>query len=220
MADRIKNIDLESVTQIPEPPVARFLFADTRVAWVWLLVRLYVGYQWIITGWQKLTGGWVFSNNAGKELSTFIHWAVTQSSGKSPNVQNWYAWFLQHIVLPNAVVFSYLVAFGEFLVGLGLIVGCLTGIAAFFGLFLNLNYLLAGVVSTNPILGFLALFLILAWRIAGYWGVDRYLLPLLGTPWWSGGRKHKTATPKTQKPPDTNPHSSGSSRNPNMPLPT
>ncbi|HLZ21355.1 MAG TPA: hypothetical protein VKQ30_04450, partial [Ktedonobacterales bacterium] len=55
--------------------------------------------------------------------------------------------------------------------------------AAFFGLAMNLNYLLAGTVSTNPILGVLALFLILAWRVAGYYGVDRYLLPLLGTPW-------------------------------------
>jgi thiosulfate dehydrogenase [quinone] large subunit len=69
------------------------------------------------------------------------------------------------------------------LVGLGLIVGALTGIAAFFGLFMNLNYLLAGTVSTNPILGILGLFLVLAWRVAGYYGVDRYLLPVLGTPW-------------------------------------
>jgi thiosulfate dehydrogenase [quinone] large subunit len=26
-------------------------------------------------------------------------------------------------------------------------------------------------------------FLILAWKTAGYWGLDRFLLPLLGTPW-------------------------------------
>jgi thiosulfate dehydrogenase [quinone] large subunit len=68
-------------------------------------------------------------------------------------------------------------------VGLGLIFGVLTGIAAFFGVFMNLNYILAGAVSTNPVLGFLGLFLILAWRVAGYYGADRYLLPLLGTPW-------------------------------------
>jgi len=42
---------------------------------------------------------------------------------------------------------------------------------------------LAGAVSTNPIIGGLALFLVLAWRIAGYYGGDRFLLPLLGTPW-------------------------------------
>ena len=30
---------------IPEPALARFLFGDTRMAWFWLIVRLYVGYQ-------------------------------------------------------------------------------------------------------------------------------------------------------------------------------
>jgi thiosulfate dehydrogenase [quinone] large subunit len=48
---------------------------------------------------------------------------------------------------------------------------------------MNTNFLLAGAVSINPIIGGLALFLVLAWRIAGYYGVDRWLLPLLGTPW-------------------------------------
>ncbi|MBI2247683.1 MAG: DoxX family protein, partial [Armatimonadetes bacterium] len=28
--------------------------------------------------------------------------------------------------------------------------------------------------------------LILAWKVAGYYGVDAYLLPALGTPWKPG----------------------------------
>jgi thiosulfate dehydrogenase (quinone) large subunit len=35
-----------TATQVPEPPIARFLFADTRMAVFWLLVRVYVGWQW------------------------------------------------------------------------------------------------------------------------------------------------------------------------------
>jgi thiosulfate dehydrogenase (quinone) large subunit len=35
----------QAVAQIPEPPIVRFLFADPRMAWVWLIVRLYVGYE-------------------------------------------------------------------------------------------------------------------------------------------------------------------------------
>lgn len=84
-----------------------------------------------------------------------------------------------------------MVTFGEVLIGLGLIFGVLTGIAAFFGVFMNLNFLLAGAVSINPVIGVLALFLVLAWRVAGYYGVDRYLLPLLGTPWWHKGQATK-----------------------------
>jgi len=116
-------------------------------------------------------------------MEGFVMSALAQSSGAHPAVQGWYAWFLEHLVLPNAVVFSYAITFGEVLVALGLIFGCLTGIAAFFGLFMNLNFMLAGAVSINPVIGTLAIFLVLAWRIGGYVGLDRYVLPLLGTPW-------------------------------------
>lgn len=195
----------KTATQIPEPPLARFLFADTRIAWFWLIVRLYVGYEWLTAGWEKLTGysigfgsfgqatkggAWVFSAHDGAAIKGFVMGAIAQSHGTFPAVQGWYATFLQSFVLPNAATFAYFVTFGEVLVGIALILGILTGIASFFGVFMNLNYLLAGTVSTNPILGFLALFLILAWRIAGYYGVDRYLLPLLGTP-WTGSLAHK-----------------------------
>jgi thiosulfate dehydrogenase [quinone] large subunit len=192
-----KFIQPEVATQIPEPPIARFLFADTRMAWLWLIVRLYVGYEWLTAGWEKLTGysisigsfgqstggAWVFSAHDGDAIKGFVAGAISQSHGAYPAVQGWYAAFLQSVVLPNAAFFAYLVTFGEVLVGVALILGFLTGIASFFGAFLNMNYLLAGAVSTNPILGFLSLFLILAWRIAGYYGLDRYVLPLLGTPW-------------------------------------
>jgi thiosulfate dehydrogenase [quinone] large subunit len=43
-------------SQILEPPLARFLFADTHMALLWLLVRLYAGYQWLVAGLEKLTG--------------------------------------------------------------------------------------------------------------------------------------------------------------------
>ncbi|MEX1027935.1 MAG: DoxX family protein, partial [Candidatus Paceibacterota bacterium] len=59
-------------------------------------------------------------------------------------------------------------------------------IAAFFGLFMNLNFMLAGTVSSNPILFTLAIGLVLAWKVAGHWGLDRWLLPKLGTPWQPG----------------------------------
>ena len=48
---------------------------------------------------------------------------------------------------------------------------------------MNMSFLLAGSASTNPVLFTLAIGLILAWKVAGYYGVDRYLLPVLGVPW-------------------------------------
>ena len=193
-----KYVKPKEATQIPEPGIARFLFADTRMAWLWLIVRVYVGFQWLAAGVDKLTGysitpgssfgthvgdSWIFTSHLGAAITGFAKGGIAQASGAHPAVQGWYSWFLQNIVIPGAGFWAYVVTFGEVLVGLGLIFGVLTGIAAFFGVFMNMNFLLSGAVSINPIIGGLAMFLILAWRIAGYWGVDRWLLPLLGTPW-------------------------------------
>jgi thiosulfate dehydrogenase [quinone] large subunit len=32
----------------------------------------------------------------------------------------------------------------------------------------------------------LTIFIILAWKNAGWWGLDRFVLPALGTPWKAG----------------------------------
>lgn len=172
------------VSHIPEPYISKLLFADTRFALVWLVVRVYVGWQWVDAGWHKVTSpAWV-GPKAGVALSGFVNGALEKTSGLHPDVQAWYAAFLETIVLPNAPAFSYMVSFGEVLVGVALILGLFTGIAAFFGSFMNMNFLLAGAVSTNPILFVLQLFLIVAWRVAGWFGLDRYALPWMGTPWW------------------------------------
>jgi thiosulfate dehydrogenase [quinone] large subunit len=211
----VKNVQPKSATQVPEPLLARFLFADTRMAWLWFIVRVYVGWQWLVAGTEKLTGysidpgsfgkhtgnSWIVTSHPGAAISGFLNGAITKTAGANPAVQGWYGWFIQHIALPLAPGLAYAVTFGEILVGLGLIFGILTGIAAFFGLTMNLSYLLAGTVSINPIIGALALFLILAWRVAGYYGGDRWVLPLLGTPWTGSLAKQQRRQQEIVKPP-------------------
>ena len=68
-----------------------------------------------------------------------------------------------------------------------MILGAFTGIAAFIGGFMNWNFMMAGTASINPVLFTLSIFLMLAWKIAGWWGLDRFLIPALGTPWRRGG---------------------------------
>ena len=170
------------LTQVGEPAVSRFLFADTRTAWFWLLVRVYAGYMWLSEGWDKLHSAVWTGPRAGTALAGFIAGAVNKTGGAHPDVSGWYAGFLHGVVLPHAAVWSYAVAAGEFLVGLGLIVGLFTGFAAFFGGLMNANYLLAGTVSVNPLFFILATWLVLAWRVAGYYGLDRWVLPAVGVP--------------------------------------
>jgi thiosulfate dehydrogenase (quinone) large subunit len=185
-------------TAIADPPLAQALFNDTRWSWIWLLVRLYVGWQWFVEGLAKAQDpGWIGAK-AGTFLTVWVTRALTKTQGAHPDVQGWYGAFLQNVVLPHTVVFSYLVTFGEICIGLALILGLFTGIAAFFGTVMNGSYLLAGTVSINPILFALASLLVLAWKVAGYYGLDRWVLPGLGTPWQPG--RVKVSAPATPQP--------------------
>ena len=167
---------------IPENPVSRFLFSSTRSALIWLVIRLYVGYAWLTAGWGKVTSDAWTGENAGAAIKGFVGGALAKSQ-EGADVAGWYATFLESTVLPNAKVFSFMVAYGELLVGLGLIVGLLTGIAAFFGALMNASFLFAGTLSSNPLLFILATWLVLAWKVAGWYGLDRWALTYLGTPW-------------------------------------
>lgn len=164
---------------IEESPLSHFFLADTRSSWFWLVVRLYLGWEWLVAGWAKVQNPDWTGATAGKALDGFIHGALTKTVGAHPDVQGWYAWFLTHAVSPNTALWSNMVAWGEVLVGIALLVGLFTGIAVFFGMFMNLNYMLAGTVSINPIWFTLGLGLLLAWRVSGYIGLDRYVLPFL-----------------------------------------
>jgi thiosulfate dehydrogenase [quinone] large subunit len=171
---------------IEGPAFTRFLFGNTRAGLFWLPIRLFVGFEWLEAGWHKLTGeGWV---DGGSALLGFWQSAVkVPDQGRPPISYEWYRSFIQFLIDNGAQTWmAWVITLGELAVGLGLLFGALTGIAAFFGAFMNMSFLLAGSSSTNPVLFTLAIGLILAWKVAGWYGLDRYLLPLLGTPWRPG----------------------------------
>ena len=171
---------------IHDPVGWQLLLGNVFVAVVWLPVRFFVGRQWLASGEGKLReSAWM---DGGAALRGYWERAVAiPEEGRPPITYGWFRDFLQYM-LDNEwyTWFAKLVAIGEVLIGLGLIAGALVGIAAFFGTFLNFNFQLAGTASTNPVLFGLGVFLVLAWKTAGWWGLDRWLLPLLGTPWAPG----------------------------------
>lgn len=171
----------------PEPRISKFLFASKVMAPVWAIVRIYVGWLWLTAGWHKVWADGGFNTawvglNAGGPVRGYLGRALEQTGGERPNVTGWYGWMIENLFLPNATLFSNLVAFGEVLVGIALILGFLTGISAFFGGMMNASFLLAGTLSSNPVMFILATWLVLAWRIAGYYGLDYFVLPRLGAP--------------------------------------
>lgn len=174
---------------IPDPPIARLLFASTRSAWFWLLIRLYLGYEWLESGWGKVSGGtWA----SGDALRGFWTNAVAIPEGGRPAIAfDWYRDFINFMLEQGWYTwFADLIMWGELLIGVGLILGAFVGFAAFFGALLNWNFIMAGTASTNGLLFVIAIALILAWKVAGWYGLDRWLLPLIGTPWsWSDKRR-------------------------------
>jgi len=169
--------------EVEGPAFARFLFSNTRAGLFWLPIRIFVGFEWLLAGWEKLSGtGWT---DGGSALLGFWKSAVAIPQTGHPSITfEWYRSFLQILIDNNAQGwFGWLIAVGETAVGVGILLGALVGIAAFFGATMNMSYMLAGSSSTNPILFALTVGLMLAWRVAGYYGVDRYLLPRLGVPW-------------------------------------
>ncbi|MGB3635799.1 MAG: DoxX family protein [Rubrobacteraceae bacterium] len=172
--------------QVPEPSITRFLFADKRMAPVWLVARVYLGFLWLVAGWGKLTDPAWLGSERGAAVAGFAQGAMAQTAGEHPQVTGWYAGFLESFVVPNAALFSFLVVFGEILVGVALILGLFTGISAFFGGFMNASFIFAGTAGANPLMFILAIFLALGWRVAGYWGLDRWALPMIGVPGAAG----------------------------------
>ncbi len=168
---------------IEDPPVARFLFSDSRFAAVWTVIRVLIGYSWLTAGWAKLNeAAWM---QTGAALQGYWTNAVAVPATGHPAIAfDWYRSFIQGMLDSGSYVwFAKLIACGEFLVGVGLIVGGFVGIAAFFGALMNWSYIMAGSTSSNPLLLIGAVVLILAWKTAGYYGLDYFLLPRLGTPW-------------------------------------
>jgi len=187
--------------QMDDPIWWKRLLGNSYYAVLWLPVRFFVAQEWLSAGEHKVRGdGWMDGGAALKGYWTNAV-AVNPETGKGPITYDWFRDALTYMLNHEWYTwFAKLVAVGEVLVGLGLLVGALVGIAAFFGTVLNFNFMLAGSASTNPVLFGLTVFLILGWKVAGYIGLDRVLLPALGTPWKAGKLIRHTDVPNGARP--------------------
>lgn len=150
---------------------------ENMIASVMLLVlRLYLGWTWLTGGWHKITGDF--------DATGFLKGAVAKATGDNPVVASWWGSFLENVALPNSGLFSFLVAWGELLVGLGLLLGCLTTAAVFFGMVMNFAFLFSGTISSNPMMILLSIFVIVAGSNAGRIGLDYYVIPAFRK-WWN-----------------------------------
>ncbi len=161
-----------------------FIRKSSVAAAILTFLRVYLGYQWLTGGWGKLTGG-------GFDATGFIQGAINSAGGDHPAVQSWWATFLETVALPNAGLFSFMVMWGEILVGAALILGIFTNFAALMAITMNFAFLFSGTVSTNAQMVLLTVFIIAAGDNAGRFGLDRWVVPFL--------KNHKPRRNKKEK---------------------
>jgi thiosulfate dehydrogenase (quinone) large subunit len=157
------------------------LFNRPLAGLIWLPIRLWLGWQWISASLHKFESpAWM---QTGAALKGFWAGAVAiPATGTAPIHYEWYRNFLQFMLSTQAYTwFAKLVPVGEFLVGLALILGVFTGLAALMGGFMNWNFMMAGSASVNPMFFAISVMLVVAWKIAGYFGADYFLMPWLGS---------------------------------------
>ncbi|WP_456276378.1 DoxX family protein [Bacillus sp. AK128] len=153
--------------------VVNFIRTHKISAYILTAIRLFLGFAWLTTGWGKLTGG-------GFDATGYLKGAIANPvAGPNGIVYGWYVTFLENVALPNVAIFNFIVPLGEFLVGLGLILGCFTTAAAFFGVLMNFAFVLAGTVSQNPTDILMGMIIMVAGYNAGRYGLDRWVLPMI-----------------------------------------
>ncbi|MEI7643085.1 MAG: DoxX family protein [Chloroflexales bacterium] len=191
MALKFNKLSDHGEITFPDPPITHMLFGTTKFAWLFTIIRVYLGYTWVTASLHKISDpNWVQTGEALKGF--WVKAVAVPTQGSSAIAFDWYRGFIQYLIDTGSYAwFGKLIAYGEFLVGVGLIVGAFVGIAAFFGGLMNWNFIMAGAASSNGLLFTLAIILMLAWKVAGYYGLDYYLLPMVGTPWG----KNRAPTP-------------------------
>lgn len=147
--------------------IMNFIRSNRFIAGMLALLRIYIGYRWVSAGFSKMTSG-------GFEAGGFIQMATESST-----VPGWWAAFLETVALPNQGLFSFLVMWGEFLVGIALILGIFTNFAAFMGISMNLSFLFSGSGLIDAQMAIAAVFLVITGSNAGRYGLDRWILPFL-----------------------------------------
>lgn len=131
-----------------------------------LIARLYLGYGWLMSGLHKFTDGF--------DASGFLHKVIespVMSMSGTAQYPNFVA-FLEHFVLPQAGLINFLIPFAEVTIGIMLIIGLFTPIAALIGVCMNFLFLFAGAVTVNPLYILLGLIIFISGFNAGRWGVD------------------------------------------------
>jgi thiosulfate dehydrogenase (quinone) large subunit len=134
-------------------------------ALAWTAMRVWLGVMWIQAGAAKLWGA---------EAASFLHSSagVAGFAAHGTPAYSWWGSFLHGFVVPNAGWIGVLVAVAEFAIGIALVAGLFTRVAALGSLALLFTYVMSGTASVCAFYALFAIVILVMWRTSSWIGVD------------------------------------------------
>jgi thiosulfate dehydrogenase (quinone) large subunit len=132
----------------------------------WLAMRVWLGIMWIQAGWAKLFGAEnpYFLHNNGAGVAGF--------AAHGTPAYTWWGSFLHSFVVPNSGLIGVVVAVAEFAIGVALVAGLFTRIAAIGSLALLFTYVMSGTASVCAWYALFAIVILTMWRTSSWIGID------------------------------------------------
>lgn len=148
----------------PVPRAWEYLKTSKVAAVGWTAMRVWLGVMWIQAGSAKLWGA---------ESAGFLHGGgVAGFAAHGTPAYSWWGTFLHGFVVPNAGWIGVLVAVSEFAIGIALVAGLFTRVAALGSLALLFTYVMSGTASVCAFYALIAIVLLTMWRTSGWIGLD------------------------------------------------
>ena len=168
----VKTAQAAVTTVIGEPakrtnlPAWETLKTSKLAAPVWTAMRIWLGVMWIQAGSAKLWGA---------EAAAFLHnngAGVAGFAAHGTPAYSWWGTFLHSFVVPNAGPIGVLVAVAEFSIGVALVAGLFTRLAALGSLALLFTYVMSGTASVCAFYAAFAVVILVMWRTSSWIGAD------------------------------------------------
>lgn len=175
---RFSRVQQHLDTKVRDPQLTSFLFSDYRSAALWLVIRMYVGFSVLESALFKLAdASWM---GDGSALKSMWELSLPTFSRYSPEFTlSTYRSIIEFLIANNLhVSLARIFVYSEFFIACAIIIGFFVGIASFFMVLMRVSFLAVGFSVTSPLIFTAGILLMLAWKVAGRWGADRYLLPL------------------------------------------
>ena len=164
---------LDDPSKLTTPRPLQWLARSKVMAVVWTAMRVWLGVMWIQAGDAKLWGA---------ENSAFLHHDGAGVAGFAAHgvaAYSWWASFLHGFVVPNAGWIGVLIAVAEFAIGIALVAGFLTPLAALGSLALLFIYVMSGTASVCAFYALFSVVILATWRTSSWLGVDGLVMGYL-----------------------------------------